>query len=125
MVKPIFTHDCEHCEFLGTVQNAQTVLVTNEVVDRLTSVVEGKASIADLNRALGVKPVEFYDLYFCAESGVLGGSVIARYEDNVEAYKSSPLRYVESSEDEELLLAARMVKNRAAKSFDALNRGLR
>ena len=58
----------------------------------LTAHIDGEASIADLNKALGVKPPEVWDLYVCDKQGVapLGPSIIARCSDEGSHYKSAP-----------------------------------
>lgn len=108
---PEFTHDCEECLFLGTIRRSEMILVTDEVASALTAHVEGKASIADLNKALGVKPPEVLDLYYCTEKGIptLGGSAIARHGDDGPDYRSAPLRYAAAVPD--LAIVFDMVKS--------------
>lgn len=109
--QPTFTHDCEECVFLGTVTNARTILVTDEVVAALTAHVEGSASIADLNKALGVKPPEVWDLYVCTKKAALKASIIARYGNDAPEYKSSPAFYA-AGPDPELSLAFKLARHR-------------
>ena len=107
---PEFTHDCEECLFLGTIRRSEMILVTDEVSAALTAHIEGEASIADLNKALGVKPPEVWDLYYCAKSASspLGGSAIARASDHGPDYKSVPLFY--ASKDPELSVVFDIVR---------------
>lgn len=105
-IEATYNHDCEECCFLGTIREVQTFLVTDEVADILTAHVEGTASIADLNKALGVKPPEIHDLYVCAKQGLLGPTVIARFGDLGHEYKSAPIKY--ATDDHELNEAAKL-----------------
>jgi len=109
MLEPTYTHDCDECRFLGTIREVQTILVTDEVADLLTAHVDGTASIADLNKALGVKPTETHDLYVCEKKESLGPSVIARYGSIEHAYKSAPIKY--ATTDYELCKAAELARN--------------
>ena len=106
MLEPTWDHDCDECVFLGTSREAQTFLVTDEVAEALTAHIEGTASIADLNKALGVKPSVTWDLYVCKKEGPLGYSVIARYGSDPSANKSAPIKLVSS--DPELGQAAKL-----------------
>ena len=108
ILEPIYTHDCEGCVFLGTVTNAQTILVTDEVASALTAHVEGTASIADLHKALGVKPPEVWDLYFC-KKGRAWPTVIARCGDEGGNYKSG---ITAALYDTELALALKLARSR-------------
>lgn len=115
---PEFTHDCTECLFLGTIRRSEMILVTDEVSAALTAHIEGEASIADLNKALGVKPPEVWDLYYCASKGApsLGGSIIARTSNNGPDYKSAPLFYCN---DPELAIGYGMVKSLGIGPFKA------
>lgn len=115
---PEFTHDCTECLFLGTIRRSELILVTDEVAAALTAHVEGTASIADLNKALGVKPPEVWDLYYCEEGDWShGGSGIARWGDDGPNYKSEPLPYCVG--DPELAVAHKMVERLRLGPFKA------
>ena len=109
MSDPEFVHDCDECVFLGTLRRAETVFVTDEVAAALTAHIEdGKASIADLHAAIGMKPAECFDFYFCDKAdGIM--TVIARYGSDGESYKSGLLA---AEHDEDLKLALKLAQAR-------------
>lgn len=115
-VKPTFVHDCEECVYLGTVTRSETILVTDDVAAALTEhvldeggMLTGTATIADLNKAMGVKPPEVFDLYFCQKGGNpgLNSTVIARYGDEGHEYKSGVIFH---ARDPDLGLAYRLAR---------------
>jgi len=108
---PHFTHDCDECVFLGKITRSEMILVTDKVVSALTRHIESP-SIADLHREMGVKPSEFFDLYFCNKQDNRLPTVIARYGDKPEDYKSG-LRFGDGRVqpvDEELALAVKLAR---------------
>lgn len=110
-VDPHFTHDCDKCVFLGRITRSETILVTDEVVSALTRHIENP-SLADLHRELRTKPSEFFDLYFCTKQGENLPTVIARYGDDPDEYKSG-IRFGDGSTepvDEELALAVKLAR---------------
>jgi len=79
------------------------------VASALTAHVEGEASLADLNKSLGVKSTETWDLYVCDKAhSMLGPSIIARSGHDGPDYKSAPHGYV--TMDPELTLGLKLAR---------------
>jgi len=107
--QPTYTHDCEECVFLGTVTNSQMILVTDEVASALTAHMNDFVSIADINKALGQKPPDVWDLYFCQKGTPSGAwpTVLARHGDDGGNYKSGAAA---AQFDDELALALKLAR---------------
>lgn len=106
-LEPTYSHThCGNCVYLGTFSVAESFLVTDEVVAALTAHIEGKATLADLHRELGVRPTEVHDLWFCPQKGM--PTVIARYGDEGHEYKSG-LIFADGT-DPELTKAAELAR---------------
>jgi len=108
--EPEFVHDCDNCTFLGTSKTVHTVLVTQKVGDAMLSHIQsGFVSIADLHKAIGVRPSIHYDLYFCSKGlpGAKFPTVIARFGNEGPDYKSG---LVAAEHDDELALALKLAR---------------